>query len=106
MTEAQMKRGIELLSAATRLRKQLDEYVLLKKDAYSKEVVCLGYPERYNKDSYHRVEVSLTDDLRRYAFRLWKREQTIRYNEMVRELNQLGVLSDHRLRDVPSGAAA
>ena len=97
-----MRRGIELLAAANRLRVQLDGYVLLQKDAYTKEVVCLGEPSKFRGNEYHRVEVSLSDELRRYAFRLWKREETLHYNEVVRELNQLGVQSDHRLRVVPA----
>ena len=98
-----MKRGIALLASATKLRKQLDTFVLLKQDAYTKEVVCLGEPSQFRNNEYARVEVSLSDELRRYAFRLWKREHTIRYNEVVRELNRLGVRSDHTLRDVPDG---
>lgn len=101
MTVDQMKRGIELSAGADHLRTQLDTFVLLKADSYTKEVVCLGEPRKWEKDSYNRVEVRLTDDLRRYAFRVWKRDQTIRYNEIVRELNQLGVVTGHTQREVP-----
>lgn len=101
MTVDQMKRGLELLNAANRLRKQLDEFVLLQRDSFTKEVVCLGDPVSYKSGEYHRVEIPLSDQLRRYAFRIWRQEQTLRYNSIVRELNQLGVTSDHEPRIKP-----
>ena len=101
MTEAQMREALEWKSKADRLRKKIDTFVLLKRDDYTKEVVCLGEPKQFSKSDYFRVEVPLPDELRRYAFRLWKRETTLEYNKACRKLAQLGLSSEHTIIPVP-----
>lgn len=101
MTPDQMRQALDWKQQADRLRKQLDEYVLLKRDSYTKEVVCLGDPISYRQSEYHRVEVPLSDELRRYAFRLWQRETTLKYNDICRKMAQLDLQSDHRIRPLP-----
>lgn len=103
MTEQDCRDALYWKAKADKLRKQLDEFVLLKRDAYTKEVVCLGDPVSFKQGEYHRVEVPLSDDLRRYAFRLWKRETTLEYNEICRKMAQLGLVTDHRVRPLPGG---
>lgn len=101
MTEQDCRDALGWKAKADKLRKQLDEFVLLKRDSYTKEVVCLGDPVSFKQSEYHRVEVPLPDDLRHYAFRLWKRETTMAYNEACRKLAQLGLQTDHRVRPLP-----
>lgn len=101
MTEQQMREALGWKEEADRLRKRLDEFVLLKRDGYVKEVVCLGEPVPFRQNECRRVEVPLSDELRRYAFRLWKRETTLEYNEACRKLAQAGMQTDHRVRPLP-----
>lgn len=100
MTEQDCRDALNWKAKADKLRKQLDEFVLLKRDSYVKEVVCLGNPVSFKQGEYHRVEVPLSDDLRRYAFRLWKRGTTLEYNEACRKMAQLGLQTDHHVRQL------
>lgn len=106
MTEQDCRDALGWKQKADKLRQQLDEYVLLKRDSYVKEVVCLGDPVRFKQNDYHRVEVPLSDALRRYAFRLWKRETTMEYNEACRKMAQLGLQTDHCVRPLPESQPA
>lgn len=98
MTADQMKDALAWKVVADKLRTQLDEYVLLKRDAFVKEVVCLGDPIRFKQNDYHRVEVPMPDEARRFAFRLWQYETTLKYNDACRRMAQYGLVSDHALR--------
>lgn len=100
MTVEEMQSAIAAKGLADKLRKQLDEYVLLRRDSCTKEVICLGDPVKYRENEYHRVEVPLSEELRRYAFRLWQRETTLKYNDLCRKLAQANVQSDHRVREL------
>lgn len=104
LTAEQMQRAIGIEAHAKKLKNQLDTYVLLKRDSVCKEVISLGHPEQFKKDSYWRVETPIPEEARRYVFRLWQRETTLKYNALVRELNQIGILHDLKLATVPGGA--
>jgi hypothetical protein len=101
MTPEQMKDALAWKQKADKLRTQLNEFVLLQRDSYTKEVVCLGEPVSYKKGEFHRVEVPIPDEVRRYAFRVWKRETTLQYNDACRKIAQLGLVTDHALRPLP-----
>ena len=101
MTEEQLREALEWKKRADNLRHQIDTFVLLKRDAHIKEVVCFGEPVLYNKSEYHRVQLPISDEVRRYCFRVWKREKTIEYNECCRKLAQFGVISEHSVRELP-----
>ena len=104
LTTEQMQRAIDIKARAEKLKRQLDTYVLLKRDSACKEVISLGHPEQFKKDSYWRLETPIPEAARRYVFRLWQRETTLKYNALVRELNQIGVLHELNLLTVPGGA--
>lgn len=104
LTAEQMQRAIGIQNEAKKLKGQLDTFVLLKRDSLCKEVIALGHPEQFKKDSYWRVETPIPEEARRYVFRLWQREIALKLNARIRELNQLGVLHDLRLVEVPGGA--
>ena len=88
MTLDQMSRGIAVHREAVALKRQIDGWVLLSIDPACKpEVINVGDP----KDQYHRAEIKISDTIRRLAFRQWKKDRALKFNEPVRELNQLGV---------------
>lgn len=104
MTIEDMQRAIGIKAEAEKLKRQLDTYVLLRRDSTCKEVIALGHPEQFKKDSYWRLETPIPEEARRYVFRLWQRETALKYNAYVRELNQIGVTHDLALIPVPSNA--
>jgi len=92
-----MHRAIQLEHNAKKLREQHDKYVLLRRDSYTKpEIINAGDPFLYKEKDYHRVEIPIPDEARRYIFALWKREIALKYNSIVRELNQIGMTTDLR----------
>lgn len=92
MDQAQMREGLALIDQAAKLRKQLDTYVLLKRDASTRgETIQVGDPITYRTNEYHRTDVPIPEEARRHVFNLWRREVAGQYNEKVRRLNQLGV---------------
>ena len=97
MTRDDMQRGIALLGEADKLHRQLTNFVLLKRSDPASEYVSLGDPVTYKQGDYHLVKMPLTDELRRLAFRMWRKETALKFNNYVRELNQLGVTHNHRL---------
>ena len=98
MNTETMRRAIEVEAAAKRLKKQIDEYVLLKRDSSSRpEEINVGDPVQYRNGEYHRVTVPIPESMRRLMFNLWRKETAIKYNEYVRELAQLGVKTDLQL---------
>jgi len=101
MTPEQMQEALGWKARADKLREKLDGWVLLQRDAYVKEVICVGEPVSYKKGDYHRVEVAVPDEIRRYAFRLWKRQIALEYNEACRKLAQFGVQTEHIVRPLP-----
>lgn len=93
-----MRRALALEAEARKLLKQYEKYVLLRPDANSmKEIINVGDPHTYQKDSYSRLQVEIPGQARRYAFQLWRKEIALRYNAAVRELNQTGALTGLRL---------
>lgn len=92
MTADQMREGLSLLSEAEKLRRQLDKFILLKRDSNaSGETIQVGDPVLYREREYHRLNVPIPEDARRLVFNLWRREVARQYNAKVRQLNQLGV---------------
>lgn len=92
MTADQMRHSLELISRADSLQKKLTKYVLLKRDSATRgETIQVGDPVLYRKDEYHRTDVTIPEEARRYVFNLWRRDIARQFNEVVRELNQLGV---------------
>lgn len=110
MTEPQMRRALELLATAAKLRRQFDTFVLLKSDptTRSKETISVGEPSQHNKGEYLRVDFQIPEDARRYIFNIWRRDIAYKYNEYVRELNQLNVSHSFKLIrfDTATGAPA
>ena len=87
-----MRRALDLANNAQQLLKKHNEYVLLKVDqASSAEFINVGDPVQFRKDEYHRMKVPIPAEARRYVFALWKREIALKYNAIVRELNQIGM---------------
>lgn len=98
MTSEQMRRGLEVEAAARKIKKQFDTWVLLKLDGgATAEVINVGDPVSFKEGEYHRMKVQIPDVIRRLAFRQWRKELAFKYNEHLRELNQLGVSHDLRL---------
>lgn len=98
MSEADMRRALMLISDAKSAQRQLNEYVLLVRDSSKKgETIQVGDPVTYRNNEYHRLDVPIPEDARRYVFRLWRKEVARRFNAMVRELNQLGASHDFKL---------
>lgn len=98
MTLEQMSRGIAVHREAVALKMQINGWVLLSIDPACKpEVINVGDPVTYRKGQYHRVEIKISDAIRRLAFRQWKKDLALKFNELVRELNQLGVKHEMEL---------
>lgn len=98
MTPDQMRRALELHSLAQKLKRQLDEFVLLKRDSATQgEIISVGDPVIYKTREYHRISVPIPEDARRYVFRLWRKETARKYNDCVRELNKIGATHSFRL---------
>ena len=92
MTLEQMNRGIAAHREAVAIKAKFDGWVLLKADQYTKpEVVNVGEPVLYKKGEYHRTEIQIPEEIRRLAFRLWRKDLALKFNALIRELNQLGV---------------
>ena len=95
MTTEQMRRALSIEAEARKIKRQFDEWVLLKMDASSHpEVINVGSPATYRKNEYDRMKVAIPDAVRRLAFRQWRKELALKFNEYVRELAQLGVQTD------------
>lgn len=92
MTAEQMRRSLELIAVAERLRRHLKDYVLLKRvdPRDTNERICVGTPSQ-QAGSYSPEYFQIPETARRYVFNLWRKETSLRYNQAVRELNQLGV---------------
>ncbi len=98
MTTDKMRRAISIEAEARKLKKQFDEYVLLKVDSgCTREVINVGDPVSYRKGEYHRVEIAIDETVRRLAFRAWRKNVALKFNEYVRELAQIGASTDLRL---------
>jgi hypothetical protein len=98
MTLDQMSRGLAAHREAVAIKRQFDGWVLLAIDQHSKpEVVNVGDPIAYKKGQYHRAEIKISDAIRRLAFRQWRKDLALKFNELVRELNQLDVSHDLEL---------
>lgn len=95
MTPETMRHALAVEAEARKLKRHLDEYVLLKRDHSSREeVINVGDPMRFQKNKYHHIHVPIPESARRYVFNLWRKEVALKYNEYVRELNQIGVSTD------------
>lgn len=98
MTTEQMRRALELVSTAEKLKRQMDKFVLLVRDNSTRgETILVGDPVSYKQGEYHRVDVPIPEAARRYVFRLWRKEIAQKFNAAVRELNQLGASHEFRL---------
>lgn len=98
MTSEQMTHAISVERSAIQLKRQFDEFVLLKLDQASKpEIINVGDPVQWKKGEYHRVEVKIPDEVRRLAFRQWRKGIALQFNERVRELNRIGMTHGLRL---------
>lgn len=97
-----MREALAAEQNARAIKKKLDTFVLLKREAYERdrEKICLGDPISFRTDEYHRVEVSLPEEARRWVFRLWRREQQLAYNALVRRIAQIGMQTDLQLIEV------
>ncbi|MEC9017668.1 MAG: hypothetical protein VYC29_07115 [Pseudomonadota bacterium] len=92
MTIDQARHAISIEAEARKLKRQFDKWVLLAKDHNSQaEIINVGDPVMYKKDQYHRMTVAIPDAVRRLAFRQWRKDLALKFNQCVRELNQLGV---------------
>ena len=95
MSPETMRHALAVEAKARKLKRYLDEYVLLKRDhSLREETINVGDPVRYREGEYHRVHVPIPESARRYVFNLWRKEVALKYNECVRELAQLGVDTD------------
>ena len=95
MSPETMRHALAVEAEARKLRKQLDEYVLIKADTgCQKEVINVGDPVKFRESEYCRVQVPIPESARRYVFNLWRKEVALKYNALVRELNQIGVDTD------------
>lgn len=102
MTEPQMRRALELISQCRTLRRQLDTFVLLKRDSGNRgETIQVGDPVSYRNGEYHRVDVAIPEEARRHVFALWRKGVAQQYNAAVRELNQLGAAHEFALEAQP-----
>lgn len=98
MTPETMRHALSVEAEARKIKRHLDEYVLLKLDhASTEEVINVGDPVKYREGDYHRMKIRIPEATRRLAFRQWQKETTLKFNEYVRELAQLGVSTDLRL---------
>lgn len=98
MTADEMRRAISVEAEAIKIKRQIDGWVLLKPDSASKpEVINVGDPVAYKQGEYHRMTVEIPDAIRRLAFRQWRKELALKFNERVRELNRVGMATDLRL---------
>lgn len=98
MTIDQARRAILVEAEARKIKRRFDEWVLLQIDASSaEEIINVGDPVTYRKNEYHRMKVKIPEAVRRLAFRQWRKELALKFNEYVRELAQLGVSTDLRL---------
>lgn len=98
MTIDQARRAISTEAEARKIKRQFDQWVLLAKDSSSQaEIINVGDPILYRKDQYHRMTVAIPDAVRRLAFRQWRKELAVKFNQHVRELNKLGVSHDMAL---------
>ena len=98
MTQEQMRRALSLMSEATKLLHELDNYVLLQRssDSGHSEKIRVGPPAgAAHPGQYRPYDVEIPEEARRHVFNLWRRSQALKFNNCVRELNQLGV--DHDL---------
>lgn len=91
MTEEQMRRALVLISEAATLKRQLDTFVLTKRDAATRgETIQVGDPALGSSGGYNRIDVAIPEEARRHVYRLWRKDVAIKFNAAVRELNQLG----------------
>ena len=97
-----MREALSADQKAREIKRKLEEFVLLKRDTYGadKEKIVLGNPVTYRQGECHRVEVPVPEEVRRWAFRLWRREQQLVYNALVRRINQIGMATDLDLIEV------
>ncbi len=103
MRREQMRHALAIEAEVSKLKKQLDEWVLLKLDSNSaKEIINVGDPISFRTNEYHRMQVAIPEAARRYVFRLWQREIALKLNEKIRELNQLGMTHGLQLVEIPS----
>lgn len=93
-TIEQASRAMTVENSARGLKKMLDTYVLLQSGGRSEQIV-VGPIGRDNMGNPHLVNIP--ESARRHVFNLWRKETALRYNELVRELAQLGVTTDLRL---------
>lgn len=101
MTPETMRRALAAKSEADKLLRQYNEWVLVRVDGHSyREFLNVGDPIAFRKDSCSRQEVPIPETARRYVFRLWKHEIALKYNALVRELNQIGMQHDLSLLSV------
>ena len=95
MSPETMRCALSVEAEARKLKRHLDEYVLLKRDNSSREeTISVGDPVKFRESEYCRVQVPIPESARRYVFNLWRKEVALKYNALVRELNQIGVDTD------------
>lgn len=98
-----MRKAIALDGEARQLKRKFDGWVLIRKDSFTKpEVVNIGEPATFASNQYHRMEIVISDDLRRIAFRRWRKGIALKFNDVVRQLNQIGVDTDLELIEFSS----
>lgn len=100
MDRKSMERALQLEAAAKSLHRKLSQMILAKVPVHGvrEEVIACGI--RKPDGTLNLEYLPVPEAARRHVFRLWKREQTLRYNAMVRELNQLG-MTGHGLALIP-----
>lgn len=98
MTEAEMRRALELVNSARSIRRELDTWVLLRRDYSTGETILLGEPINAGRpNEYHRHNVPIPAAARQHVFKLWRKGRAETFNQLVRELNQLGAAHEFQL---------
>lgn len=98
-----MRRALELQQRAKNLKFKFDKYLLMKAaDHYgaTKEVILVGYATGRDSKRYETEHIDIPETARRHVFNLWRRETALKYNAIVRELNQIGMKHDFALIDL------
>lgn len=99
MNAETMRRALTLEEHAKKLKNQHDTYVLLKRRTgfTQLENINVGSQKEFKTGEFHSLTVEIPEEARRHVFNLWKRDVRLKYNAIVRELNQIGMKTDLRL---------